>query len=117
MSQMAKRAWIPIIMVLLIAFVVTRWMSPQESGKKQTFGDFSAQLTDGKVNKVVMDTRSNALQVTLNDSFPRQTEATRLVTRRSTRRSSPSSSRPKARSKKLFRLTSSRATAARSATC
>jgi cell division protease FtsH len=71
MNSLARRAFIPIIMVLLIAFVVFRWTSPQQQVKKQTFGDFTSQLQAGKVERVIVNTRDNALQVTLNDSVPK----------------------------------------------
>ena len=71
MSQMFKRAWIPLIMVLLVVFVVFRMTSPADESKKPTFGDFTTQLADGKVNKVVMNTRDNALEVTLGNDVPK----------------------------------------------
>ncbi|MGH2907166.1 MAG: ATP-dependent zinc metalloprotease FtsH [Solirubrobacterales bacterium] len=71
MNSLARRAFIPIIMVLLIAFVVFRWTSPQEQVKKQTFGDFTTQLQQGKVKRVVVDTRNNAIDVTQVDSVPK----------------------------------------------
>lgn len=71
MNSLARRAFIPIIMVLLIAFVVFRWTSPQETVKKQTLGDFNAQLAAGKVNSVLIKTRDNAIEVTQVDSVPK----------------------------------------------
>ena len=68
---MFKRAWIPLIMVLLVVFVVFRMTSPADESKKPTFGDFTTQLADGKVNKVVMNTRDNALEVTLGNDVPK----------------------------------------------
>ncbi|MGB0889950.1 MAG: ATP-dependent zinc metalloprotease FtsH [Solirubrobacterales bacterium] len=71
MNQTFKRAWVPLLMVLLIAFLVLQMTGNEGGKKKPTFSDFNQQLAAGKVNNVVMDTRSNALQVTLNDSFPK----------------------------------------------
>lgn len=59
-------------MVLLIAFLVFQVTSGDESTKKPTFSDFNKQLAGGKVDNVVLDTRSNALEVKLNDSFPKE---------------------------------------------
>ncbi|MBI4898617.1 MAG: ATP-dependent metallopeptidase FtsH/Yme1/Tma family protein [Actinobacteria bacterium] len=72
MSQMVKRAWIPILMVLLLVFFVQRMIGPQQpQAKKQVFSDFTAQLAGGKVDKVVMNTRDSSLDVTLDSSVPK----------------------------------------------
>ncbi len=72
MSQMVKRAWIPILMVLLLVFFVQRMIGPeQQQAKKQVFSDFTTQLAGGKVDKVVMNTRDSSLDVTLDSSVPK----------------------------------------------
>jgi cell division protease FtsH len=70
MNQMAKRAFVPILLVILMIFLVTRMMAPSEDKQAQTFGDFSAQLQAGDVSKVVMDTANNSLEVTRDKSVP-----------------------------------------------
>ncbi|MFY9487355.1 MAG: ATP-dependent zinc metalloprotease FtsH [Solirubrobacterales bacterium] len=72
MNQSIKRAWIPIIMVLLIVFFGMQFFnSGNKSEKKQTFSDFSAQLAAGKVASAKLGTRDNSLKVTQVKSVPK----------------------------------------------
>ncbi|MBK5230372.1 MAG: ATP-dependent zinc metalloprotease FtsH, partial [Thermoleophilia bacterium] len=72
MNQMVKRAWIPILMVLLVAFFAQRLIGPQQPPvKKQVFSDFQAQLAQNKVQKVTMITRDSALEVMLKNTVPK----------------------------------------------
>ncbi|MBI5309851.1 MAG: ATP-dependent metallopeptidase FtsH/Yme1/Tma family protein [Actinobacteria bacterium] len=69
MNQMAKRAWIPIIMVLLLAFFAQRMMgTPEKQTKKQVYSDLTAQIEAGKVDRAVFAPRDQSVQVTLKES-------------------------------------------------
>ncbi|MFT4050431.1 MAG: AAA family ATPase, partial [Solirubrobacterales bacterium] len=71
MNPTAKRALVPILLLILVVFLVTRLMTPTSTQQAQTFGDFSSQLSGGEVTKVVMDTANNSLQVTLGKEVPK----------------------------------------------
>jgi cell division protease FtsH len=68
MSRFFKSAAFPILIVVVLAFFAQKLISPgpSESSKPQ-FGDFQEQLANGDVRTVVMKTKDNTLQVTLDD--------------------------------------------------
>ncbi|MFY9265638.1 MAG: ATP-dependent zinc metalloprotease FtsH, partial [Solirubrobacterales bacterium] len=72
MNQSIKRAWIPILMVLLLVYFVTQTLnSGGDKVKKQTFSDFQSQLAAGKVASATLGTRDNTLKVIQVKSVPK----------------------------------------------
>ena len=83
MNQMAKRAWIPIIIVLLLAFFAQRMMgTPEKQTKEQVYSDLVTQIEQGKVQSVVIAPRDQSIEVTLKESAapPRTSAPTRPAT-------------------------------------
>lgn len=70
MNNNFKKSVVPLILVLLAAFILVRAVDPPAKPKKQLYSDFNAQLQANQVKKIKMLTRDNALEVTLKDSVP-----------------------------------------------
>ena len=61
-----KKSLFPLLVVILVAFMAQRLISPQHEAKKQTFSDFQSQLQAGQIKTVKLQTRNNAIVVNLD---------------------------------------------------
>ncbi len=66
-----KRSIVPLMLVLLVAFLVQSWMNPSKSSKQQTYSDFQTQLQKKQVDAVTLNTRDNSMEVTQVQSVPK----------------------------------------------
>ena len=67
MSRFFKSAAFPILIVVVLAFFAQQLISPSSDTAKPTFADFNAQLAAGQVKNVVMKSRDNEIEVTLDN--------------------------------------------------
>jgi cell division protease FtsH len=67
MSKFAKSAMLPIIIVIVLAFLLSKYMQDGKNPRKFTFQDFQGQLANGKVKKAFVDPGNNTISVTAID--------------------------------------------------
>ncbi len=63
MSRFFKNATLPIIIVVVLAFFLSKYVNTGKTEKTPDFKGFQAQLAEGKVQSVDMDPKSNSITV------------------------------------------------------
>ncbi|MEX0992431.1 MAG: ATP-dependent zinc metalloprotease FtsH [Solirubrobacterales bacterium] len=63
MSRFFKNATIPIIIVVALAFFLSRYVNDPKGTHKPNFGEFKTELANGQVESVKMDPASNSIKV------------------------------------------------------
>jgi cell division protease FtsH len=66
-----KRSIVPLLLVLLAAYLIQGWMNPTRTTKQQTYSDFQTQLAQNKVDEVTLNTRDNSMEVMQVNSVPK----------------------------------------------
>ena len=66
MSRFFKSAAFPILIVIVLAFFASKLISDSNQSNKPNFEQFIGQVDGGKVQSVVMSTKDNSLEVTLD---------------------------------------------------
>jgi cell division protease FtsH len=66
MSRFFKSAAFPILIVIVLAFFAQRLISPDEQAPEPNYTQFLAQVDDGRVETVVLNTDDNKIEVELN---------------------------------------------------
>ncbi len=64
MKRFFKSAAFPILLVVILAFVAQRVISPDSGEKPPTYNEFLAMVDDGKIDSVTVNTKNNSLDVT-----------------------------------------------------
>ncbi len=67
MSRFFKSAAFPILIVVVLAFFVQRLISPKNTTKAPSYGEFVTQLQAGQVKTVDLKTKDNTISVKLRD--------------------------------------------------
>ena len=67
MSKFAKSAMLPIIIVIVLAFLLSKYMQGDKSKKDYSFQTFQAQLAANDVNKANVDPSNHKISVTAID--------------------------------------------------
>jgi cell division protease FtsH len=65
MSRFFKSAAFPILIVVVLAFFAQRLISPSDRNPDPVYSDFLAQVEDGRVKEVTLNTKNNRLDVEL----------------------------------------------------
>jgi cell division protease FtsH len=65
MSRFFKSAAFPILIVVVLAFFAQRLISPSDRNPDPVYSDFLAQVEDGRVREVTLNTKNNRLDVEL----------------------------------------------------
>ena len=65
MSRFFKSAAFPILIVVVLAFFAQRLISPNDATPEPLYTDFLAQVEDGRVKKVTLQTKNNRIDVEL----------------------------------------------------
>src|SRR3954468_13141485 len=73
MSRFFKSAAFPILIVIVLAFFASKLISDSDQPNKPNFQQFLTQVDQGKVQSVVMRTKDNSLEVTLDGGAKYQT--------------------------------------------
>jgi len=72
-NRFFKSALFPILIVVILAFFVQRWISPSPQGEKLAFGNFVEQLDRGQIKSAVVKTKDNTVDITLADGKTKYT--------------------------------------------
>jgi len=64
LKRFFKSAAFPILLVVILAFVAQRVISPDSGEKPPTYNEFLAMVDDGKIDSVTVNTKNNSLDVT-----------------------------------------------------
>ena len=64
MKRFFKSAAFPILLVVILAFVAQRVISPDSGEKPPTYNEFLTMVNDDQINKVTINTKNNSLDVT-----------------------------------------------------
>jgi cell division protease FtsH len=73
MSRFFKSAAFPILIVVVLAFFAQRLISPSDRNPDPVYSDFLAQVEDGRVKEVTLNTKNNRLDVELDGGRKYQT--------------------------------------------
>jgi cell division protease FtsH len=73
MSRFFKSAAFPILIVVVLAFFAQRLISPGDRSPDPVYSDFIAQVEDGRVKEVTLNTKNNRLDVELDGGRKYQT--------------------------------------------
>src|SRR3712207_6566997 len=73
MSRFFKSAAFPILIVIVLAFFASKLISDSDQSNKPNFQQFLTQVDEGKVQSVLMKTKDNSLEVTLDGGAKYQT--------------------------------------------
>src|SRR5688500_7432170 len=73
MSRFFKSAAFPILIVIVLAFFASKLISDSGESTKPQFAQFMQQVEDGKVQAVVLRTKDNSIDVTLDGGQKYQT--------------------------------------------
>src|SRR3954452_17914275 len=73
MSRFFKSAAFPILIVIVLAFFASKLISDSDQSTKPQFAQFVQQVDDGKVQSVVLRTKDNSVDVTLDGGQKYQT--------------------------------------------
>ncbi|CAN5450508.1 ATP-dependent zinc metalloprotease FtsH [soil metagenome] len=65
MSRFFKSAAFPILIVIVLAFFAQRLISPDDQREDPNYTQFLAQVEDGRVKQVTLNTQNNEIEVTL----------------------------------------------------
>ncbi|HZI90398.1 MAG TPA: ATP-dependent zinc metalloprotease FtsH [Thermoleophilaceae bacterium] len=63
MNRFFKSAFFPILIVVVLAYFAQQLISPGERRPDPSYSDFLAQVDDGKVRKVTLNTKNNKIDV------------------------------------------------------
>ena len=66
MKRFFKSAAFPILLVVILAFVAQRAISPDSGPEPPTYNEFLAKVDQGEIKSVTMKTKDNTLEVTEN---------------------------------------------------
>ncbi|MCB0856568.1 MAG: ATP-dependent zinc metalloprotease FtsH [Solirubrobacterales bacterium] len=64
MKRFFKSAAFPILLVVILAFVAQRVISPDSGEKPPTYNEFLTMVDEGKIDSVTVNTKNNSLDVT-----------------------------------------------------
>ncbi|MDQ2622083.1 MAG: ATP-dependent metallopeptidase FtsH/Yme1/Tma family protein, partial [Actinomycetota bacterium] len=64
MKRFFKSAAFPILLVVILAFVAQRVISPDNGEKPPTYNEFLQKVEKGEIAKVTINTKNNSLDVT-----------------------------------------------------
>jgi len=64
LKRFFKSAAFPILLVVILAFVAQRVISPDSGEKPPTYNEFLTMVDDGKIDSVTVNTKNNSLDVT-----------------------------------------------------
>jgi cell division protease FtsH len=73
MSRFFKSAAFPILIVVVLAFFAQRLISPSDRNPDPVYSEFIAQVEDGRVKEVTLNTKNNRLDVELSNGRQYQT--------------------------------------------
>src|ERR671914_153684 len=73
MSRFFKSAAFPILIVVVLAFFAQRLISPSDRDPDPVYSEFLAQVEDGRVQEVTLNTKNNRLDVELDNGRNYQT--------------------------------------------
>ncbi|HEV3376851.1 MAG TPA: ATP-dependent metallopeptidase FtsH/Yme1/Tma family protein, partial [Thermoleophilaceae bacterium] len=73
MSRFFKSAAFPILIVVVLAFFAQRLISPSDRNPDPVYSEFLAQVEDGRVQEVTLNTKNNRLDVELDNGRNYQT--------------------------------------------
>jgi cell division protease FtsH len=73
MSRFFKSAAFPILIVVVLAFFAQRLISPSDRTPDPVYSDFLAQVEEGRVKEVTLNTKNNRLDVELDGGRSYQT--------------------------------------------
>src|ERR687892_1601215 len=73
MSRFFKSAAFPILIVVVLAFFAQRLISPSDRSPDPVYSDFLAQVDDGRVKEVTLNTKNNRVDVELDGGRKYQT--------------------------------------------
>src|SRR5918998_6000323 len=72
MSRFFKSAAFPILIVVVLAFFAQRLISPSDRTPDPVYSEFLAQVEEGKVKDVTLNTKNNRIDVQLKGSNERK---------------------------------------------
>ena len=72
MSRFFKSAAFPILIVIVLAFFASKLIQSGNQAEKATYAEFLTQVDQGQVDRVLMRTKDNSLEVTLKGTEKRR---------------------------------------------